>query len=534
MTVSFSGYKIFNILYSSDAHAQSRNMRRFYPVSVDFLKKDKKVNFLRKPHLAVINFLKKAKETNFILLSGDMNADVAPKPNQLILKILKMCGVDAVDEGNHDLEGGNFWVKFVKKTRPHFKFLSANLTFTKPTPMEKLIAKSTIIKRNGEKLGIIGISPFDYEKLAFISNHNDFIKVMNFEETEKAVRKEVELLEKKGINKICLLAHTGKASDTGEEYYEKLSKIGGIKIIIGGHDHKKFDRWHTSERGEPVKVVSVGAEEGENVKEFNLDSFGTFKAVFDDKNNLVPEMCQNRVEKLENYPESKKILRMEERYLQTKKIISKTDKDLLSKAPLAEENPTASLAADAMLWVVNKETKGEKAQIAFVNSGCVRTQIPKGEITVGQVAQAFPFVSYTLIKTDLTKKQIFDTLNWCAESTTLPKVSPGFMQLGGMKYTVDSNNKVKDVYLVNHDGSLGEKLDEQPNYKKYSVIHDQFLLTGVAGLKDLKKDHNDPTIEYFPYTRQDAVIKYLKENFHKKPVEVKTGRIIVEPRNSVS
>lgn len=462
-----------------------------------------------------------------------MNADIAPRPNQLALKIMKMCKVTAAAEGNHELEGGNFWVKYVKKVRPHFKFLSANLTFTKPNPMEKIIAKSTIIKRKGEKIGIIGISPFDYGKLSFISHHNDFIKVMNFEETEKAIRKEIELMEKKGINKICLLAHTGKASDIGEEYYEKLSKIGGVKIIIGGHDHKKFDKWYRSERDEPVKVISVGCEEGEKVKDFNLDSFGTFKAVFDDKNNLVPEMCNNRVEKLENYPESKKVLRMEEKHLQTKKFISNTDIDLTSKNPLAEENPTASLAADAMMWIVNKETKGKKAQIAFVNSGCVRTQIPKGQITVGQVSQAFPFVSYTLIKTDLTKQQIFDTLNWCVESTTLPKVSPGVMQVGGMKYTIDSNNKVKNVYLINHDGSLGEKLDDQANDKKYSVIHDQFLLTGVAGLKDLKKDYNNPDIEYFPYTRQDAVIKYLKENFHNKPVEVKTGRIEVEPYNSV-
>lgn len=513
MKVSVRGYKTFHILYSSDAHAQPGNMRRFYPVCRDFLKKDKK--------------------SKLILLSGDINADISPKLNQLALKIMKICKVFAIAKGNHDLEGGNFGAQFVKKVRPHFKFLSANLTFTKPNQMEKMIAKSAIIKRNGEKIGIIGISPFDYEKLAFISHHNDFIKVMNFEETEKAVRKEVELLEKKGVNIIHLLAHTGKASDKGEEYYEKLAKIGGIDVIIGGHDHKKFDRWYTSERGEPVKVISVGVEEGENVKEFNLDSFGIFKEVYDDKGVLIPKMCENKVEKLENYPESKKILRLEERYLQAKKVISRTDKDLSSKAPLAEENPTASLAADAMMWIVNKETKGKKAQIAFVNSGCVRTQIPKGQITVGQVTQAFPFVSYTLIKTDLTKKQIFDTLNWGIESTNLPKVSPGVMQVGGMKYTIDSNNKVKDVYLINHDGSSGEKLDNQPDTDEYSVIYDQFLLTGVAGLKDLKKDHNDPTVEYFPYTRQDAVVKYLEENFHKKPVEVKTGRIELEPRNLI-
>ncbi len=53
-------------------------------------------------------------------------------------------------------------------------------------------------------------------------------------------------------------------------------------------------------------------------------------------------------------------------------------------------------------------------------------------------------------------------------------------------------------------------------------------MTGVAGLKDLKKAQDAPDVEYFPYCRQEAVIAYLKEFFGEKPVEIRTPRIEIE------
>lgn len=507
--ISFKGNTAFNVLYFSDVHSKTNNLSQF-KTAVDKFDKENKDN----------NTLK--------LAGGDLCMDTAIKPNMLILKFMSLIGLDASSVGNHDLEGGTYFAEIIEKVKPTFKFLSANIDFSRENKVEDKIAKSTIIERKGERVGVIGISPLDYGKLTFVAPFNDFAKVKNFDDTVKSVKNEIKHLEKQGVNKIFLLAHTGKESKDGIEFYKQLAKIGGIDVIIGGHDHKEYDSWFTSDRGEPVKIVSVGKADDKDIIGEDLDSFGTLKTVFDNNGVLVPDKCVNSVEITQSYPKSKSILEMEEKLLHTHKIVTCSDKELSSKNRITEENPVGSLAADAVLYVVNKETKGQKAQIAFVNSGTVRGGLPEGDITVGDVKQALPFTSSTIIKTNLTKEQIINTLNWCAESTTLPKVAPGVMQVGGMRYTIGPDNKVKDVYLVNKDGSFGEKLDNQPSDKEYTVAYDIFLLTGVAGLSELKKEPNNANIEYYPHSRQDAVIEYFNDNFKNKPLEFKTNRIEIE------
>jgi len=507
INLSFKGNTEFNVLYFSDVHSITTNVRHFKTAVDQFDSKNKDKHTLK-------------------LAGGDLNMDTSIKPNILILKLMDLIGLDASSTGNHDLEGGNYWAEAIEQVKPKFKFLSANLNFSRSNKVQDKIAKSTVIERKGERVGVIGVSPLDYGKLTNITLFNDFMTVMNLDETAKAVKQEIKYLEEKqGINKIFLLAHTGKEGKDDSKYYERLAKIGGIDVIVGGHDHLEFDEWYKSERNEPVKVVSVGEADDKNIRGQDLDSFGELKAVFDDNGVLLPEKCRNHVKITANYPVSKEVTALEEEYLQTKKIISSTNKALTCKSSVKEENPTASLAADAMLWIINKETKLQKAQIAFVNSGTVRGTIPQGDISIGTIMQALPFTSSTLIKTTLTKKQIIDTLNWCAESTTLPKVSPGLMQVGGMRYTIGEDNKVKNVHLINYDGSLGEKLDEMPDNKPYNVAYDAFLMTGVAGLSELKKEPTDKSVEYFSYSRQDALIEYLQENFKNKPVELRANRI---------
>lgn len=510
--ISFTAkYLTVNIPYINDIHNNVNNMAR-YKTFIDTYKPRSK------------------KKIVLPVGCGDFTMDTVSKPIELVMKAARACKTRISSMGNHDLEGGNFWAKAKEKAKSKIEFLSANLVFTGPNEVEKHVKKSTIVKIKGEKFGFIGVSPPDFEKLSFISSHNDFIKVMNLEDSIKAVRQEVKELESKGINKIILLAHTGESADFDKKYYENFANIGGIRVIYGGHDHKKVDRWFLSERKEPVKVLSNGSSPDLPILGQDLDSFGLFKAVFNKNGVLVPSKCKNKTEITSKYKPSLKIMALKERYLHDTAIVGHSNIELSCKDRLGQENPVGSLAADAALWLVNKLTKGEQAQISFINSGSIREKISSGNIQVSAIKEALPFASYTIIKTKLTKKQIIDTLNWGAESTTFTKVSPGVMQVGGMRYTIGKDNKVKDVHLLNKDGSLDERIDTQPDNKEYTVVYDTFLMTGVAGLSHLKKDAHALDVEHFPFTRQDSVISYIKHHFGKKPVEIKTQRIEVEAK----
>lgn len=509
MRVNFCGNTKVNTLYFSDVHGSLKNIGSFKTAVDEFDEQNKD-------------------ELTLKLAGGDINLDKALKPNMLMLKIMDLIGLDASSIGNHDLEGGDYWAKAIDAVKPKFKFLSSNFKFTKKNPVQKNLAKSTIIDRKGEKIGVIGVASLEAMDLMFSAPFNNYVEVLPFDEAVETVKEEVKKLESQGIDKIFLLAHTGKTSKEGMEYYEKLAEIGGIDVIIGGHDHKEYDLWYESDRGEPVKIVSVGKSPDKNITGEGLDSFGVLETVFDDNGVLIKDECKNEVKLTGDYLPSKEIANLEEKYLKSNKIISSTLDDISCKNRKIEENPVGDLCADAMLWMVNKETKGKKAQIAFVNSGTIRDDIPAGDIKIKTVRQALPFVVSTLIKTDLTKKQIIEALEWGAESTAFSKPDPGLVQVGGLNYTIDSNLKVKDVYLINEDGSEGQKLDDMPDDTPISIVYDAFLMTGVAGFTSLKKDPNDKSIEYFPYARQDALIEYLSENFSDKPVTFTKNRIKIE------
>lgn len=509
MKIPFKSTDI-SILYFNDIHGKVENLPSF-KTAVDCF--DKENN----------------NKTTLKLSGGDINVDTSIETNSFIHQFMNLIKLDASALGNHDIEGGDFFIKAIEKTTPNYKYLASNIDITKKNLLQNHISKSTILERNGEKIGVIGVAPFDYKSLAMLAPFNDYINIHDLDQTVKDISQEVSKLEKQGINKIFLLAHTGEKSPTDVEYYKEFAKIGGIDAIIGGHDHIKVDKWYSSERNEPVKVVSTGKTPEKGFNE-NLDSFGVLDLSFDDNGVLIPDKSTNTIKETSLYPKSEDISILIEKHFNNSEILTACPKKLHCESKLTQENPVADLAADAMLWVINKETKGQKADIAFVNSGTVRGDNLAENITVGQIKQSLPFTAQTLIKTTLTKKQIMDTLNWCAESTKFNKISPGLMQVSGMQYSIDGNNKVKNVYIVDEENNIKEILDNAPDDKEYTVIYDIFLMTGVAGLKDLKKSPLDKDVEYFPYSRQEAVIKYLKENFKGKDLKINTGRILLEPQ----
>lgn len=55
-------------------------------------------------------------------------------------------------------------------------------------------------------------------------------------------------------------------------------------------------------------------------------------------------------------------------------------------------------------------------------------------------------------------------------------------------------------------------------------------MNGQGGMTSLKKDPKYSDVKFYSYNHQIGVIKYLKKYFKNKPVEVKTDRIEVEPK----
>jgi len=500
----------FKVLYFSDIHAKTGKFARFKTANDEFDRENEGQNTLK-------------------LSGGDINFPADNKKNALIIKFLNLIKLDASCIGNHDLECGLNLVDAINIEKPAFSYLSANLDYTRENPFEKEVAKSVIVDKNGEKVGIIGLTAFDSKQLVHKSENTDFVEVKDYAKSIKAVKREVKKLEDNGINKIFLLAHTGEKSPQEVDYYRDLARIGGIDVIIGGHDHYEFDRWYTSARREPVKIVSTEANNDKNPNSSDLGKFGELTATFDKNGVLIPEKSKNIFKETTNYSPDKEIEELVHSSLGDTEIICSTSSALECSQRKTEENPVANMLADSMLWIADKYNPTPNDRIALISSGEIKADLPKGELSLKKIKEAVPFTHQVIIvETQLSKKEIIEALEWGVKTTTFPKQTTGLLQVGGLKYTVTQDNKVKDVFLLNKDGSKGKSFEEMPDDTKINVVYDTFLLGGAGDFKTLQKDKTSDDVRVYPYDHQSGLIHYLEENFKNKPVETTSGRITKE------
>lgn len=262
-----------NIVHFNDIHENTNNLDSFITGRDEFYK----------AHQG---------ETNLTLAAGDI-FNRFPQNERIVSNFVKDY-VDATSTGNRDLEKGKRLNKSINKYGLKDKFVGTNVYYEGENPLSDKIVKSKVINN----IGIIGLAPVDF-KPRLERKDNTNIKTENLENTIDTVKKQAEEFEKQGINKIILLAHTGEYSGHGRydrhdiDYYKEFSKIPGIDVIIGGHDHRQTNRWEKTDRGEPVKIVSTGFAPGKNF-EANLDSFGEMTLIFDKRGVLKPELCTNK------------------------------------------------------------------------------------------------------------------------------------------------------------------------------------------------------------------------------------------------
>ena len=480
--VNFCGQMV-NAVYFNDSHANTRNIDSFLNARDNF-------------------YCKNSSNVNLTLCGGDLFLDKSIA-NKIVASKLRN-SVDAYAVGNHDIESGNILADNIRKNYSFGKWLAANLTFSKPTPLSDSIMKSLIIEKKGERIGVIGVAPFDLEEVMFSTPENSFIHAESLNRTIRRVRVEVGKLEKSKIDKIILIAHTGEKMPDGTNIYGELAKIGGIDAILGWHDHREVDRWETTERGEPVRIVATGKSDSNQFKG-NLNMFGILQMYFDDNGILEPQKCKNKFKETSKYKSS-----VDESGMP---ILTKLKSPVICDTPLREENKVANIVADSNLWYVNSKTTGEKADFAFVNSGTIRSNFDTPSITEENVAEVVPFTTQTLIKTRLTKKQIIEALTTSAKSCKNTKASPGLMQVSGLRYNVDKDFNVSDVRIVDKKGKIKCRLDNIPETREFNCVYDTFLATGPEGLESLKKDLSKDDVETFPEaTRQKALYDYFKEN----------------------
>lgn len=168
--------------------------------------------------------------------------------------LMNLMGYDAVTIGNHEFDFGlENMARIFKMAK--FPVVCANYDFT-GTCVEGLVKPYVIIKRNGLKIGLFGLSP-QLEGLVDLSKCKG---VTYLDPVEVGNRVAAELKHDKKCDVVICVSHLGwlRPDEMGDQ--KLLASSKDIDLVLGGHSHSYFMslRYVNNANGKAVPVDQNG------------------------------------------------------------------------------------------------------------------------------------------------------------------------------------------------------------------------------------------------------------------------------------
>ncbi len=451
----------------------------------------------------------------FVYVAGDSAVGADKKKNLCITKIMNLINPTAVTLGNHEFDGEG--TKGLTKTLDYAKYptVVTNLVTKPDSRLEddfkaKRLTKSLVVEKNNEKYGVIGLIPMDLlSRLNQQSKDNaEDIGVLDKEKTIKEVQEEVNKFTAQGINKISVISHLGYNEDV-----ELAKNVVGIDVIYGGHTHDKLNdlkpgvNLFNSKINEPIIITQTG-KDGKNV--------GILDVVYDENGKIIEakNTLKSTAETKENFVANV-----------VEKTIMGFDKKIGVLAENAEFLPEPSVGESPLCsFLCDGYKKYTGAQIIFNNIGTIRYGLKAGDVSERKIIDMLPYYNdiYTY---NLSEKDVIQALNGAIDAAQKYNRT-GALQVSGLEYTVGKNMKVKNVYMVNDDGSKVKLDSENPREDKTFVVCYNSYLPSSEGVKILNAP--EKRIKKFDLSETELFCEYFN-SFKNEPITIKaTGRIKVE------
>ena len=444
-------------------------------------------------------------------------------------EFLNRLGVAAMTLGNHEFDRGTAALaSYLQWSK--FPLISANIDFSGEPSMASQRVPTRIVKEiKGERIGIIGLTTESTPQTTLDVGQVKFL------DARASAEREVAALTAQGVNKIVLLSHLGYAQDL-----KLAAAVSGIDIIVGGHSHSLL--------GDALSLASVGlvpegpyptevlAPDGSRVLILQAwkwaQMLGRIDANFDAEGRIGGHSSYSVIPVSDHFvrnavsvaPESSAYARIVQSFkpgglLRVVKedaasaavlapytaqlagfhqtLVSKTDHALL-RGPNAGPGP---LVADSMLAAV------PKAQLAIVNNGGVRKDLPAGQISVGDVLELLPFAN-TLVLLDLSGAELKVALEGHIHFLIGKKHPLPYPYVAGMRFTLaahaDRGQRVTALEVRDDAGVY------QPVRKDviYRCVVSNFVASGGDGFTSIRNARGlrvDTGI-----VDSDALMAYLK------------------------
>ena len=459
---------------------------------------------------------------NYILLvdNGDSvqgESIGAISKGEVDIKLMNALEYDASAIGNHEFDYGID--RFFELTElAEFPYLSCNFT----REGELLFAPYIIKEFDGVKIALIGISTpdtFQVSTPTYFQDENgnyiySFCEGNNGENLYAAVQKAVDDARAEGAQYVIAMAHLGISTESSPYMSsDVITHTNGIDVLLDGHSHSILEQEEVKNKDGNIVLQSACGTK--------LQAIGWCKITTDGKISTgLYKWSPNEsaVDLLGLTNDFSPIMAAETDTVNEmlNEVVAHTNVDLIISDPASDTRVIRKLETNLGDLVADAYRDATGADVALVNGGGIRANIPAGDITLGQIKSCHPFGN-SLCMVEATGQQIVDALEWT--SSAVPDENGSFLQVSGLTYEINAyleNPCTQDDYgaftgvsgerRVRNVMVNGEPIDLEKTYTVAS--HNYILKSGGGGTNMFMTDPIILDEIKFDY---ETVIDYIVE-----------------------
>ena len=385
-----------------------------------------------------------------------------------IPKVLNEMKYDVFVLGNHEF---NFGMKALDEILKDIKAkkLTANFYYKKND--KRYIDATTIIEKDGVKLGIIGLST---PMSAKFEEDTGNLKNMKFTSPTEEARTQVENLKAKGVDAIIVIAHMGidnenKIPDTGMR--DVINAVDGIDVVIAGHMHKDVP-------SETIKntLITEPHRYGTVVSEVDL----TFD--INDKKEVKLVKKESKTVPVKELEADKKIAELYKPYHEKLRelnnvVIGQTENEMVPQE--TKHGVSAAFSKDTGLssFINDVEQHYSGADVVTFSFDHQKARMNKGDIKKKDIIFNYRYAGGDVTVYELTGKQLKEYMEWSANYFDT-------IQPGDTEYRYNAERKKSKYVTYDIFGGVNYKIDlRNPQGSK---IVDLTLADGKPVTDDMK------------------------------------------------
>lgn len=418
---------------------------------------------------------------------------------QYIVDIMRSVGYDAVTLGNHEFD---FGMPRVQQLMPLIQapVVCANLY---QAGADRPMYPTFIMKQYGQKrIGFVGVCTAESmrtESYAFYDKQGNMLYDLCPQTMTALVQQSVDSAYAAGADYVVLLSHLGELTvANGVNSHDMVSQTHGIDMVLDGHTHTVVPHAEqANQEGRPIGITQTGTQFA-NIGKLVITPDGRFLT------ELIPMKDVEGMESARVTATTDSVKTLMEGL--TSAVVGQCDFELTVND--ASGNRVASKAETNLGDLVSDAFRARmQADIGLENGGGLRSSIPAGDITFGDVIGAVPFFN-VMCKIEVTGEMLLNMLSQC--TARFPAKESIFPHVSGMKYTIHSvSHTISDVLVLNRQTNDYEPLDMQA---KYTVACTDYYRSGGFYRTLVNADLLEQTSE----TQYETLAWFIREQLHKR------------------